>query len=306
MEIIKYEAGYTSKSDCVLALGFFDGVHLGHRELLKQAKNKATELGLPLGVFTFASSGSIKSGALRIYGDDEKAHILSELSVDFVVFADFERLSVVSAEEFVRRVLTDELRARVAVAGFNYRFGKGASGDAEALSHLMAAMGAQALICEEYLLDGKTVSTTRIREALAAGNIKEAERLLGAPYRIAGKVCHGRGEGKRLGFPTLNTELKDGMLLPKRGVYHTAIKLDGKIYSSLTNVGTCPTFDPRAAHLETYILDFRGDLYDEDISIYFIDYLREERRFSSEKELIMQIIVDKNTILDKNISDLEI
>ncbi|MBQ2876484.1 MAG: bifunctional riboflavin kinase/FAD synthetase [Clostridia bacterium] len=306
MEIVKYKRGETLKESCVLALGFFDGVHIGHRELLKMARHRASELNLSLGIFTFASSGKIKAGTKRIYNDEEKARIFEELGADFTVFADFDDVSGLSPEEFVRDVLIGDLHTSVAASGFNYRFGKGAAGDAQALARLMKKYGGDALILDEYLLDGKTVSTTAIREALEAGDVRGAARLLGAPYRIGGRVCHGRGEGKRLGFPTLNTSLAEGSIMPKRGVYLTAIKLSGRAYTALTNVGVCPTFDPREDHLETYILDYSGDLYDEEIAIYFLDYLRDEKQFSSEKELIMQINIDKNIALSKNISDLEI
>ena len=299
MEIIEYRLGERYFDSCVIALGFFDGVHLGHRDLLMKAREAAARLKVPFGVFTFRSSGNIKAGAKRIYTDTEKCEILAELSADFTVLAEFSELSGISAEEFVSRVLIDSFGARIAVAGFNYRFGKGASGDASALSVLMKAVGSEALICEEFKLDGKTVSTTLIREALALGDIKKAERLLGAPYKIKGVVARGRGEGTRLGFPTLNTHPTPEILLPKKGVYHTEARIGSTLYTALTNVGTCPTFDERELHLETYLLDFSGNLYDEEISIYFIDYLREEKRFSSEKELIMQINVDKNKILNK-------
>ena len=300
MEIIEYRLGESYLKSCVIALGFFDGVHLGHRDLLKRAHAAAEELGVPFGVFTFKSSGNIKADSKRIYTDKEKSEILAELCADFTVFAEFSELSGLSAEDFVSRVLIDGFGARLAVAGFNYRFGKGAFGDAAALSALMRAKGGDALICEEYKLDGETVSTTLIREALALGDVKKAQRLLGAPYKIKGKVSHGRGEGRRLGFPTLNTHPAKDTLLPKTGVYHTEARVGEAVYQALTNIGTCPTFDEREIHLETYLLDFSGDLYNEEISIHFIEYLREEKHFSSEKELIMQINVDKNRVLNKS------
>lgn len=306
MEIINYRFGERYTESSVIALGFFDGVHLGHRDLLKRARLEATRLGISFGIFTFKSSGKIKSGAKRIYTDREKTKIFDELGADFVAFGEFSELADFSAEQFVSDVLVSGFGARLAVAGFNYRFGKGASGNADTLANLMSKFGGEALICDEYTLRGKTVSTTVIREALLSGDISAANELLGAPYKVIGRVAHGRGEGKRLGFPTLNTERAEDALLPKRGVYHTAARIGDKVFTALTNVGTCPTFVERSAHLETYLIDFSGDLYDEDISIYFIDFLREEKRFSSEKELILQITVDKNNVLTKNNKDLEI
>lgn len=306
MEIINYRLGESYAKSCVVALGFFDGVHLGHRDLLSRAKRLANERGISFGIFTFKSSGKIKSGTKRIYTDKDKADFFEELGADFVAFGDFAELSGLSAEDFISRVLRDGFGVSLAVAGYNYRFGRGAMGNADTLKRLMEEAGGDALICEEFRLDGKPVSTTVIREALLDGNVGEANRLLGSPYRICGRVSHGRGEGKRLGFPTLNTHPGSDILLPRRGVYHTAAKIGGELFSALTNVGTCPTFEERESHLETYLLDFSGNLYDEEISIYFIDYLREEKQFSNEKELITQITVDKNSILEKDIKNLEI
>ena len=305
MELI-YDLNEKRASECVIALGFFDGVHLGHRELLEKARLCAGKSKIPFGIFTFKSSDGIKRGAKRIYSDSTKASIFSSLGADFTVFADFPELSGLTAEQFVRDILVGKLNARVAVAGYNYRFGKGAEGDAKSLEKLMQANGKEALICDEFRLGGQIVSSTVIRDALDTGDIALANRLLGAPYNIFGKVTRGRGEGKRLGFPTINTHPSSDLLIPRRGVYHTAVRVGDKLCPALTNVGTCPTFEERESHLETYLLNFSGNLYDEDVSIYFIDYLRDEIAFPSEKELIMQINVDKIKVLNKSIDNLEI
>lgn len=305
MEIIEYSRGMRRGEPCVIALGFFDGVHLGHRDLLLAARREADALGISFGIFTFKSSGKIKSGTKRIYTDELKAQIFAELSVDFAVFAEFSELSGLSAEEFVCEVLISDLDARVAVAGYNYRFGKGALADADTLSELMKKSGGEAIIRDEFKLDGKTVSTTVIREALERGDVKLAGKLLGAPYKALGIVSHGRGEGRRLGFPTLNTHPHKLALLPKNGVYKTSVRIAGKTYAALTNVGICPTFDAREAHMETYLLGYSGDVYGKDIAINFLDYIREEKQFASEKELILQINVDINTALSKEKFELE-
>ena len=299
MRIYRYSECDRIGDGCVIALGFFDGVHLGHRELLRSARERAEAMKLPLGVFTFTTDSPIKKGK-KIYSDSERCALLREAGADFALICSFGEVSELSPEDFVLKVLIGKLSARVAVAGFNYRFGKGASGDAAALTHLMERAGGCALICEDVTLDGETVSTTRIKARLEAGEVAEAARLLGAPFRISGEVTHGNSVGRKLGFPTVNTSRDEWLLLPRRGVYRTATVIDGKVFSALTNVGSCPTFGDRDVHCETYILDFDGDLYGRNITVYFLDYLREEIRFESEKELIMQINIDKSRIIKEN------
>lgn len=280
----------------VLVLGFFDGVHVAHRELIRQGREVADGLGVPLGIFTFPSDGSVKKGAPRIYGDKEKLGIFESLGVDFTLLADFHSLHSLSPEEFVSRVLISDLAAAVCVAGYNFRFGRNASGDAQMLSALMAAHGREAIIKEELSDGGAGISASRIRTLLTDGSIKEANRLLGEPYSITGSVTHGNATGRRLGYPTVNLPLKEGSAVPRRGVYKSSAVIDGKAYSSLTNIGSCPTFEEREVHAESYLLDFSGDLYGKTVRIILHDFLRDERKFGSPEELTMQINVDINSI----------
>ena len=283
---------------CVMALGYFDGVHIGHRELLSRAKERAARFSLPLGVFTFSSSDKIKPDATRIYEDEEKAQLLSELGVDFVIFADFESVRTLTPETFVKEVLLSAFNTQCAVCGYNYKFGVRAAADAEELRRLMNAEGGESIICERFDWGGCAVSATRIRELLSKGNIKEANALLGAPYRVKSEVKAGNKFGHSLGYPTVNTEMPSKLL--RRGVYISAVRAESRVYKALTNVGTCPTFRERAEHLESYILDFDGNLYEKEITVYLLDFIRDEKRFSTEKELIMQINIDKNTLLERN------
>ena len=285
--------------ECVVAIGLFDGVHLGHRQLFTLAKQKAEEMKLPFGVFTFDIDSEIKPGRERLYSGNTRRELLEEIGVDFTVSAKFSEIASMSPEEFVTRILIDSLGARVAAIGFNFRFGRGAIGDCSLLKKLMKDSGGDAIICDDFTVNGTTVSTTRIKELLADGEIRQAGELLGSPYRLEGTVSQGNKVGRLLGFPTVNTEIESGLAVPKKGVYRTAVVVGEKIYAALTNVGTCPTFTERTVHAETYILNFAGDLYGENIKIYFCDYLREEKRFTSEKELKMQINIDINKILNE-------
>lgn len=301
MQIIEYP--FKEKHNipnCVMALGFFDGVHIAHRDLLMRAMAVAKEKGLAFGIFTFASDGGIKASSGRLYSDSEKAEIFEELSADFTVYADFASISGSTPEEFVKNILCRDLSCRICVAGFNFRFGRGASGDSATLTRLMNEMGGESFICEEITADGITLSATLIRRLISEGKIEEANRYLGAPYYIKGRVMHGRKDGRRLGFPTVNISIGEGRVVPKFGVYRTALVIDGKVYSGVSNVGVCPTFDGDEIRLETHIIDFSGDLYDKELRVYLLGFLREEKRFESLDELKMQINIDKNTTIREN------
>ena len=287
-------------SECVLALGFFDGVHIAHRDLLAQAREIAKSKGLPFGIFTFASSGNIKVTAKRLYNDEEKAEMFESLGADFTVFADFSAISGASPEDFVKKILFNDLKCRVCVAGFNFRFGNRAAGNSTMLSSLMQEVGGLAHICDEITEGDSTLSATLIREHILSGNIETANRLLGSPYYIKGRVLHGRADGRKLGFPTANVLIEESHIVPKVGVYRSALVIDGKIYSGVSNIGVCPTFNGSQTKLETHIIDFSGDLYDKEIRTYLLGYLREEKRFNSVEELKMQINIDKNTTIKEN------
>ncbi len=288
-----------SRSGTVTALGFFDGVHIAHRALIREAKEIAQKEALPLTVFTFSGeTNELKASAKRLFNNDEKLSLLEECGADCTVMADFSVFREMSKEEFVKDFLVNSLNTRVAVSGFNFRFGKNASGNSDDLRRLMMDAGRDAKIFDEYLYENKTLSSSYIRNLLSEKKLKEAAVLLGKPYFISGKVSRGLGLGKSLGIPTINTELPIGRFILPFGVYLTAIKIGTKIYNGLTNIGSCPTFDEREAHIETFILDFDGDLYDQNVRIYFIAHLRDEKRFSNAEELIMQINIDKNKALE--------
>ncbi len=301
--MVIYEYPFKEKQnipECVMALGFFDGVHIAHRDLLKTAAEIVKERGLSLGVFTFGSDGRIKAESGRLYDDGEKAEIFEQLGADFTVYADFGAISDCSPEDFVKNILCRDLNCKVCVAGFNFRFGKGARADSARLCELMSEMGGEACICDEITAGGVTLSATLIRRLIAEGKIEEANRYLGAPYYIKGRVLHGRSDGRKIGFPTVNLSIDDGRVIPKFGVYRSAVVIDGRVYSGVSNVGVCPTFDGKEIRLETHIINFSGDLYGREMRVYLLGFLREERRFGSIDELKMQINIDKNTTIKEN------
>lgn len=300
MKVYKYGSDVISNpSGCVITLGFYDGVHIAHRDLIETARLAAEKEGIPCGIFTFKSESGIKSNTKRIYNTEQKLSIFEEIGVDFTVIAEFDSISHLSAEEFVKKVLIDGLNCKIAVAGFNFRYGKGALGTAETLKRDMQDAGAGCIIRNEMTLEGKTVSATLIRNLLSEGNIEKANRLLGRPYALSGVVTHGNGMGKQLGFPTVNTEFSDDNIPLMRGVYRSVIKIGEELYPALTNVGTCPTFPERKMHAETYIFDFAGDLYNKQTTLFILEFMREEKRFESAEELKMQINIDKNNAINR-------
>ena len=292
MKIYEYSPGRILPRGAVIALGLFDGVHKGHRLLLNTAKKIAAERGLTFSVFTFRSE-SLKKGSSALYSTEEKLRLLEELGVEAVILSDFGTLSGIDAVDFVKRLLVTEMGCETAVCGFDFRFGRGALGDAELLARLMSECGGSCVIEAEHTLDGEKISTTRIKALLGEGNVGRARAFLGMPYFITSLVEHGRGEGKGLGFPTANLT-SHGLLNLKRGVYSCAVRVGDALIGGVVNVGTCPTFDERGIHAEVNLIDFEGDLYGEKIEVFFISFLREEKRFEDPKDLIMQINVDKN------------
>lgn len=306
MEFIRYTKGmHLSDRGRVLALGMFDGAHIGHRPLLIRAREIARKRGLTFAVFTFLSESFSPKGGAFLYSTEERLEIFESLGVDEVIAVDFESVASTLPRDFVLGSLITDMRCEVAVAGFDFRFGKGAIGDTELLCRLMKSEKRECVIEDAHLYNGEKISTGKIKELLSLGNLAEANHLLGEPYFMYSSVEEGDGRGRTLGFPTINTSLhgREGIL--KRGVYRTRVDVDGESYVGLTNVGTCPTFEERTAHAETYILDYDGDLYGKRVKISFMSYLREEKRFSDGDELVMQINVDKNRAIEEAKGDMK-
>ena len=285
-----YEKGASWEGARVIALGFFDGVHIGHRKILDTARAEATRLGIPLAAFTFSLDSGIK-GDKRIYTQEERLFLLEGCGVDEVIVASFRDMKNLSGEVFVKEYLVKNYGCAVAVVGEDFRFGSGAACGTEELSALMAAAGRCSITVSDVTIRDVRVSTTEIKEFLSSGNIEGANEALGEPYIIISTVTHGRGVGKTLGFPTLNCDIGDTRPL-RHGVYASSVTVKGKEYAAVTNIGICPTFDLKDAHAETFIIDFSGDIYDERVIIRLHAFLRDEIRFDSEKSLCDRINTD--------------
>lgn len=292
MEIFSLEN--KNSRPCVMALGFFDGVHLGHRSVLEKVCAEAQKLGAISAVFTFTDNknNGKKSQAGEIYSASRRCEIFEELGIDFVLMPDFTDFSGLSPEEFVD-VLTKRFSAVAFVCGNDFQFGKNAVGDAQLLEKLSYERGARTFIVDELFIDGQSVSSTRIREALKSGDIKTANKLLGSPYSICAEVVGGKHLGTEVLYPTINQTFSEGGALLKFGVYASRATYNGKTMPSVTNIGICPTIgDQRAPASETYIIDADIDLYGKRVKVQLLEYLREEKKFESISALKSQIEAD--------------
>ncbi len=272
-------------ADCVITLGKFDGVHLGHQFLLGRAKQIARQKQLKFYVFTFDTN---QSGAM--IGREEKQALLMAAGADGVYFAALnDAFKAMSARQFFYDILLKKFHARYVVAGADWRFGHNREGDVHLLAALAKESGIGVEIVDKIKVAGEIVSSTNIRGYIAQGEMEKANQMLGRAYTIASTVLHGKMLGRTLGFPTINFQFEKGMLLPKRGVYIT--KTGG--HPSMTNIGINPTVEQGSAvKAETHILDFDKDLYGQVVQVAFLRKIREEIQFSNLSDLTMQLQAD--------------
>ena len=271
-----------------VALGLFDGLHPGHRQVIVAAVEGGDDTLTPT-VFTFLPHTIIKEGYRRLSDDREEEQQLTTMGVQELIQADFTVIRHLTPEAFVRDILRDTLCARHVTCGFNYRFGAGGAGDAALLTALCAAYGISVTVVPEVDCGGVPVSSTAIRTALAHGDMPLARRLLGRPYRLRLPVAHGQQLGRRLGLPTINQTLPTDRAIPRFGVYASCVQWDGHTYPAVTNIGVRPTVGADTPLAETYILGFDGDLYDAEPAVYPLQYLRPEQAFDSLEALQAQI-----------------
>ena len=278
-----------------VALGFFDGVHLGHRAVIEGCV--ADSGGHESVVLTFRESPAKALGrtAPPLLSDNaRKAELMEELGVDALIFADFHALKDMPPAVFVQKVLAEKLNAERVYCGFNYRFGRNGAGDIAALEKLCDEKGITVCVRQPVVLDGEQVSSSRIRELIAIGAIDRANRLLGSRWAIEGRIESGNHIGTGMGFPTVNLPIPDGTAVPLFGVYASDIVIDGARYRGATNIGVHPTVGENDKPLcETFLLDFgEGDLYDKRVRCELKAFIRPERRFNSVEELTEQIRLD--------------
>ena len=287
----EYKLSDEDKLSC--AIGNFDGVHAGHRKLLSLAAEKKGGI-TKSAVFTFSVPTSrIKSGISLLTSPEERYPLFREIGIELLILADFEDIAALSHEQFARDILFDQCHVRRALCGFNFRYGRGALGNAESLKNTFAALGGTVDVLPPCRLDGHTVSSSEIREALSVGNPKRALQMLTRPYSVTSEVVRGKQLGRTLGFPTANQRFPADRLVPKFGVYAVRVQTDTGTYFGVANVGVRPTVEHTvSANCETYLFDFDGDLYGKTVKTEFLEFLRPERHFRSVDALTSAVCND--------------
>jgi riboflavin kinase/FMN adenylyltransferase len=294
----EWAAHYPSGRGSALAIGNFDGIHLGHQAILRAAVQRATKTKDVATALTFDPSPRKilrpESAPLRVSTNAQRMDWFGTVGLEAAVVLPFTLdLARLSPEQFVEQILVRGLHVRAVLVGENFRFGHQQSGNAALLRELGARHGFAVEVIPPVALDGEIVSSTAIRREIAAGNVTHAARLLGRPFALTGEIVSGTGTGRRFTFPTLNLK-PEQELLPARGVYVTRTLLDGETHSrrSVTNVGMRPTFNGGSLSVETHLLDFSGEVTAKRMEVRFWKRLREEKKFSSPEELRAQIARD--------------
>lgn len=285
----------------VIALGTFDGLHLGHTDVINTASDYAERNGLKLAVFTFSNHplALIRPDLVpvRIISAEEKIKLLESFGVDYLINIPFtEDFAALSPDEFLERLAC--FNYRCLVVGENFTYGFLGSGKTETLERSGRKNGFDVIVRPLVKMNGNVVSSTGIRNLIQAGHIEYANRMLGRAYAITGKIVHGEQRGRKLGFPTANIELLHGeMAVPAPGVYAITASIEGSIYEGMGNIGNNPTFnDVEHARLEVNLFNCSGDLYGKTMSVQFHKYIRAEKKFSGVEELCRQIEEDKKAI----------
>ncbi|HCJ01623.1 MAG TPA: riboflavin biosynthesis protein RibF [Clostridiales bacterium] len=279
----------------IIAFGFFDCIHLGHRQVIQKAVSLAKQQGEPSSVFLFKNNIFPLIGIEKhpIFTFEERLRFIEELQVDNVFYIDADKSFLsLSPQGFL-----DYLKGRLVIKGFtcgeDFSFGQNGQGKP---ADLLRAFGNTSAILDLCMSNREKVSSERVKRALSEGDIACAEKLLGRHFTLHRTVAMGRKDGAKMGFPTINFSMD--MLRLKKGVYFTEVQLDGKTFRSITNVGEHPTFGDYSCNIETYVLDFAGDLYGKEVALTFLKYHREIRTFAGVDALVAQISQDVNARRD--------
>lgn len=288
IEIIDIFDRNFEKKPTALALGLFDGVHIGHETLLRETVKVATAKGLLPAVFTFHSTNY--KPAATLFTREATYRQMEELGIKRIFEADFSKIANLSPEAFIERVLRDVCSASAVFCGENFRFGQGAKGNADLLCQLFSKGEEKVFVVSPVKIEGQVVSSSLVREAVTEGDMEKAALYLGFPYQMEGEIKHGKALGKKMQFPTINLEIPSGFAIPKRGVYISLAKIGEQLYPAITNIGVRPTVEnTEKDNCETHLIDAAGDFYGQAAAVSLLAFLREERQFSDAKELFAQI-----------------
>ncbi len=296
MKIITATLDFELNKETAVAIGKFDGLHLGHKSLLQKVLAKKEE-GLEACVFTFDPSPAVFFGfsdGKELTTREEKRRLLERMGVDVLVEFPMTRESAaMEPEAFIEEVLVNQLKVRYIAAGTDVSFGAKGAGNAEMLQKLSGAYGYQVETIEKVKLEKTEISSTLVRSQVEAGNMPYVEKLLGMPYTIVGSVQHGKALGRKMGMPTVNLLPEKEKLLPPKGVYYSEVRYKGKIYAAISNIGYKPTVSrEQILGVESYLYDFEEEIYGEDIEVGLLAFKRSEMCFEGVEELREQMQKD--------------
>ena len=304
MIIINKDLKDIQNSNNYIALGSFDGLHMGHLSLIYKVVEIAKKNNGKSMVFTFKNHPKTlinKEDAPKLLMDNNrKIEILRNHKVDIVCFKEFDlEFMKMKPKEFVE-FLVFKYNIKGFIVGFNYKFGYKNLGNVELLQELKNEYEYELYVMEPCIYKDQVISSTRIRNSLEAGDVFEASKMLSLPYTLSGEVIHGKKIGRTIGFPTANLKYDENFILPKVGVYYTNIKVNNNIYRGITSVGNNPTVKGRTLTIETYILEFHKNIYGEKIDISFIKKIRDMKKFNDVEELKSQLEKDKSFAKNEN------
>jgi riboflavin kinase/FMN adenylyltransferase len=296
MIVVNGSSAFSPKGATSVTIGNFDGVHIGHQELLRRTVAKARAAEIESVALTFSPHPIRfffpKARFYEITSLEEKAELIAASGIDTLVVESFTGVvGRMWPAEFSREIISRRLRARHVIVGYDFTFGRNRTGTPAALREIGRDLGFEVEVVPPLVRGGLIVSSTRIRDLLLAGRVREAEELLRRPYRVSGPVVTGAGRGKKLGFPTANIQFVQD-LIPLPGVYVVDAEVAGVRRRAVASVGFNPTFGENSLGVEVHLIDFDGDLYGREISVHFRDRIRDERKFKSVEELVRQIEKD--------------
>ncbi|MCY6483927.1 bifunctional riboflavin kinase/FAD synthetase [Clostridium aestuarii] len=288
------------KEETYITLGSFDGLHMGHMSLINKTIELSKASNVKSMIFTF------KNHPLTTINEDlapkliitnkTKSKLFEKIGIDIVNYTNFnENFMKISPEDFIKN-LVKHYNAKGFIVGFNYRFGYKNLGDIELLKNLGHKLGVEVYVMDPVKFNDEVICSSRIRHLLSEGELKKANYYLTRPFMLEGKVIQGKQLGRKLHFPTINLDYNKRFILPRGGVYYSIVEYNNNKYKGITNIGYNPTVKDKKLSIETHILNFDKDIYNENVKIYFIDRIRDEKKFNSLNELSSQISKDKSYV----------
>lgn len=305
MTIIKSLEKIKNIENSVVTIGNFDGIHKGHIQLIKRTVDQAKKKNFKSVIFTFENhpmryfrANSIKN----LMTNEDKIEMMKSLGIDIIVMIPFdEYMTKISGQDFVNEILLDTLGAKKVIVGHDFTFARNKEGNIKLLKDLSEQYGFELEVVNPIKIDDIRISSTHIRNLISSGDVEKVYKYLGRNYTLSGEVVHARKIGRTIGFPTANIKIDENMVIPKVGIYATKVYIDNKVYYGATNVGYNPTVNGKTLSIETNILEFDDDIYGKNITIEFLQRIRDEKKFNGIEELKNQLQKDTKYVYEKYI-----